>query len=140
MRAKALVQRGRDRHRVALGIDYRIVGGVNRLEQRFRLRMRTGIAVELREDRRTPQLVAGRGAAQRNGLAPGIGVTLVQQLCNRNLGEIRVSKKLGAVEKCALISFGSEMNVLGRPFTLLSQVVSFEDVEALDPVSYTHLT
>ena len=47
MRAEAIVQRGRDRHGIAFGIDNRIVRGVVRLEQRFRLRMRPGITVEL---------------------------------------------------------------------------------------------
>src|SRR5450759_1673090 len=94
--------------------------------------MRSGIAVQLRENGRPPQPGAGSGASQRDGFAPGIGVTLVQQLRNRDLGKIRVPEKLGAVKKRSLISLGGEMNALGRTFTLLGQVVAFENVEALD--------
>src|ERR1039457_4860516 len=94
--------------------------------------MRSGIAVQLRENGRPPQPGAGSGASQRDGFAPGIGVTLVQQLRNRDFGKIRVPEELGAIEKCPLISFGGEMNALGRTLTLLAEIVSLEDIEALD--------
>ena len=114
LRAKAVVQRGGDRDGVAIGIDHRVVRRVVRLVNGFRLRMRAGITVELREDGRTPQLAAGRGVPQDDGLAPGVAVALVDQLRDRNLGEIGIAQELGAIEERALVGLGGEVDALGR--------------------------
>ena len=65
-------------------------------------------------------------------LAPGVAVSLVDELRNRDLGEIGIAEKLGAIEKCALERLGRQMNALGRAVALLGQIVAFQNVEHLD--------
>src|SRR5208283_517330 len=120
------------RHSIAVRIDHRVVRGVFRFVDGLRLWVRSGITIQLGEDRGTPQLVAGRGAAKVDGVAPGAAVSFVDQLRNRNLREIRIAEELCAIEKRALVSFCRQMNALGRAVSRFGQVVTFQDVEDLD--------
>src|SRR5271166_4058564 len=102
---------------------------VFRLANKLRLRMRTGVLIELGKDRRSLHLVARRGPPQWNGLAPGRAVAFVNQLRNWDLRKIGIAQKFGAVEEGALKGLGGQVNARARAVPLLGQVVAFENVE-----------
>src|SRR5208337_183637 len=131
-RAKVVIQRGSDGDSVTFGIDHGIVRGVFRLLNGFRLWMRTGVTVQLGEDCGTPQRATGRGAAKVDSVAPGVAVSFVDELRHRNLGEVGIAEELRAIEKCALVSFCRQMYCLRRIFAWFGQVVTFQNVKALD--------
>ena len=75
------------------------------------------------------QILADAGMCGIDGLTPSGGVALVNQLCNRNFGEVGIAEELGAVVERAAESFGGEMDCLGGTVPGLGQVVAFENVE-----------
>src|SRR5208337_1061945 len=94
--------------------------------------MGASIAIQLREDCRTPQLATGNGTAKVDGIAPGVAVSLVDQLCYRELRKSEIAEEFRAIEKRALVSLCRQVDVLGRSVTLLGEIVAFQDIETLD--------
>ncbi len=102
-----------------------------RLLDALRLRIRLRILVELGEDLRPLQRICRCRPSQRNRLPPRFGITLVNQLRNWNLREIRIAQKLRTIEECSLKRFACQVNALRRPAPLLREIVALENVQDL---------
>ena len=101
-------------------------------EHRLRLRVPGCVLVQLAEDGGTVQVVALAGVIGIDRLPPACAVLLVDKLRHRNLGEIRVSEKLGAVEESPAEGLDGQVHRLRRAVAELGQVVAFQNIENLD--------
>ena len=63
--------------------------------------MRCGVLFEFIENCRPTQLFAWAGVRRVDRFPPGRGVALVDQLRDRNLGEVGIAQKFGAIEEGA---------------------------------------
>src|SRR5437764_880245 len=105
-----------------------VLGFVNRSGRTKRLRQ----AVQISECRRTLQAGALARLLRLDGIAPGDGVLLINELRHRNLGKIRVAHELSTIEKGAAISFGDQVNGISGAVTGFGEIVALENVERFD--------
>src|SRR5215469_1164794 len=90
------------------------------------------VLLQLSEDLGALQSLAGCGLRGIDRVAPRGSVFLVNQLSNGDFGEVRITQKLGAIEKSSPKSFDRVMNGSRRPVLHFSEIVAFEDVQRLD--------
>src|SRR5579859_3573346 len=90
-------------------------------------------AVELVEFAgRSLQFAAVAGAPWVDGLAPCLGVFLVNELRDGDLCEVGVAKEIGAVEHSATEGLRGQMNGGGGTVASAVKVEAFQDVQRLD--------
>ena len=67
-----------------------------------------------------------------DGVAPGGGVFLVDELRDGNFGEVGIAHEVGAIIEGAAKGFGFEVNGLGGAVAGFREVEAFEDIEDFD--------
>src|ERR1700676_274334 len=124
-----VVERGGNGDGVSFGIDYGIVRGVLRFANGCEIRL--GYSFQFAEGRAF-QIFAHAGMVEINGVAPCGSVLLVDELRDRNFGEIGIAHKVGAIVESASERFDFEVDAAGGAVAELSEVEAFEDIENFD--------
>src|SRR5580698_2819011 len=79
--------------------------------------------------RRPLQILADARMTCIDGVAPSSGIFLINELSDRNFGEIGITHEVGTIVKCAPESFGLEMNVLSGTVAVFREVEAFQNVQ-----------
>src|ERR1700686_3004088 len=129
-RAEGVVERSGDRDGVAFGIDDGIVGGVFSFANGGGAQL--GYALQFMEDRWAFQLFAHAGMVEVDGVTPGGSVLFIDELRDRNFGEVRITHEIGAVVEGAAERFGFEVDGVGGAVAEFREVEAFENIEDFD--------
>ena len=90
-----------------------------------------GYALQFSEGR-TFQVLAHAGVVGIDGVAPGGGVLLVDELRDGNFGEVGIAHEVGAIVEGAAERFGFEVDGVGGAVAQFREIEAFQDIENFD--------
>src|SRR5580700_9078788 len=128
-RAERFIERSCHRDRVAVGINYGIVGRVLGFRDCCRER---GYPLEFAEDQRALEVFTYARVVRIDGFAPGGGVLFINKLRHRHFCEVGIAHEVGAIVEGAAERFDCKMNGIAGTIAKFREIEAFQNIEYFD--------